>query len=120
MSWDNWEKKIYTSTIAIIYKDSTFKNYSYQETLNNPTNNTEKVLKAIVKLFDKTYSQEKIRLIGVRISNLTTNKQIQISSYDENEEQDNKVDNIQGIIDEINKKFGSTIVLPASLKRLQK
>lgn len=114
------EKKLYTSTIAIIYKDSTFKNYSYQETLNNPTNNTEKVLKTIVKLFDKTYSQEKIRLIGVRISNLTTTKQTQISLFDENEEQDNKVDNIQGTIDEINKKFGSTIVLPASLKRLQK
>ena len=114
------EKKLYTSTIAIIYKDSTFKNYSYQETLNNSTNNTEKVLKAIVKLFDKTYNQEKIRLIGVRISNLTENKQTQISLFDENEEHDKKVDSIQGTIDEINKKFGSTIVLPASLKRLQK
>lgn len=114
------EKKLYTSTIAIIYKDSTFKNYSYQETLNNSTNNTEKVLKAIVKLFNKTYSQEKIRLIGVRISNLTENKQTQISLFDENEEHDKKVDSIQGTIDEINKKFGSTIVLPASLKRLQK
>ncbi len=114
------EKKLYTSTIAIIYKDSTFKNYSYQETLNNSTNNTEKVLKAIVKLFDKTYNQEKIRLIGVRLSNLTENKQTQISLFDENEEHDKKVDSIQGTIDEINKKFGSTIVLPASLKRLQK
>ncbi len=114
------EKKLYTSTITIIYKDSTFKNYSYQETLNNSTNNTEKVLKAIVKLFDKTYNQEKIRLIGVRISNLTENKQTQISLFDENEEHDKKVDSIQGTIDEINKKFGSTIVLPASLKRLQK
>ncbi len=114
------EKKLYTSTIAIIYKDSTFKNYSYQETLNNSTNNTEKVLKAIVKLFGKTYNQEKIRLIGVRISNLTENKQTQISLFDENEEHDKKVDSIQGTIDEINKKFGSTIVLPASLKRLQK
>ena len=33
-------------------------------------------------------------MIGVRISNLTTNKQTQISLFDENEEQDNKVDNI--------------------------
>ena len=64
-------------------------------------------------MFKKSYKGEPIRLIGVRLSNLSKEKNTQISLFDKmvNEEQ-----NIQLTIDEINKKFGESVIMPASIK----
>ena len=64
-------------------------------------------------MFKKSYKGEPIRLIGVRLLNLSKEKNIQISLFDKmvNEEQ-----NIQLTIDEINKKFGESVIMPASIK----
>lgn len=108
-------KKLYTKTVAVIFKNSSFTTYSAQATLDKPTNNTKEILKKIYEVFDNNYKEDEIRLIGARLANLTSTKEEQISLFDE-EINDGKEDNIQKTIDDINNKFGKSLIKPASLK----
>ena len=108
-------KKLFTKTVAVIFKNSNFTTYSAQTTLDKPTNNTKEILKKIYEVFDNNYKEDEIRLIGARLANLTSTKEEQISLFDE-EINDEKEDNIQKTIDDINNKFGKSLIKPASLK----
>ena len=108
-------KKLFTKTVAVIFKNSSFVSYSAQATLDKPTNNTKEILKKIYEVFDDNYKEDEIRLIGARLANLTNTKEEQISLFDE-EENSEKEDNIQKTIDNINNKFGKSLIKPASLK----
>ena len=70
-------------------------------------------------MFDSNYKEDEIRLIGARLANLTNTKEEQISLFDEIKE-DDKEDNIQKTIDDINNKFGKSIIKPASLELISK
>ena len=106
-------KNMYTKTIGIIYKDMNFRKSSNQTTIDNPTNDDKEIYKVVSDLFDSTYNDEYIRLIGVKLSNLQEYRDKQISIYDKIIEEDNS---FQETIDMINNKFGKNIVEPASLK----
>lgn len=107
-------KNLYTKTVAVIFKNSNFISYSAQTTLNKPTDNTKEILKKIYEVFDDNYKDDEIRLIGVRLANLTKDKTEQISIFDT--EDNEKQDNIQKTIDNINNKFGKSLIKPASLE----
>ena len=112
-------KKLFTKTVAVIFKNSNFTTYSAQATLDKPTNNTKEILKKIYEVFDNNYKEDEIRLIGARLANLVNTKEEQISLFDETIE-DDKEDNIQKTIDDINNKFGKSIIKPASLELISK
>lgn len=114
------EKNLYASTIAIIYKDKYFKSTTVQEQLENATDNTKEILKKINSLFEKSYNNIPVRLIGVRLANLTKFKNTQVSLFDTEFDDNSKEENIQKTVDKINKKFGSSLIMPASIKKLQK
>lgn len=105
-------KKMYAKTIGIIYKDFKFKKSSNQMTLDNPINEDKDINKVVSELFDSTYDDEYIRLIGVRLSNLQESVEKQISIFDEVKEDDNS---FQETIDKINNKYGKSVIKPASL-----
>lgn len=107
-------KELFVKTVAVIFKNSNFISYSAQTTLNKPTDNTKEILKKIYEVFDNNYKDDEIRLIGVRLANLTKDKTEQISIFDT--ENDEKQDNIQKTIDNINNKFGKSLIKPASLE----
>ena len=114
------EQNLYASTIAIIYKDKYFKSTTVQEQLENVTDNTKEILKKINSLFEKSYNNIPVRLIGVRLANLTEFKNTQVSLFDIESDDNSKEESIQKTIDKINKKFGSSLIMPASIKKLQK
>ena len=114
------EKKLYAATIAIIYKDKYFKSTTVQEQLENATDNTKEILKKINSLFEKSYNNIPVRLIGVRLANLTKFKNTQVSLFDTEIDNNSKEESIQKTVDKINKKFGSSLIMPASIKKLQK
>ena len=114
------EKNLYASTIAIIYKDKYFKSTTVQEQLENATDNTKEILKKINSLFEKSYNNIPVRLIGVRLTNLTKFKNTQVSLFDKEIDDNSKEESIQKTVDKINKKFGSSLIMPASIKKLQK
>ncbi len=105
-------KKLYTTTIAVTMKTHDFVSSSKQMTLDNPTNSTDEISQCVMNVFDSLYDGEKIRNIGVRLSNLSPNNTRQISIFNEKRESDDK---IQNALDEINDKFGSSSVIKASL-----
>ncbi len=113
------EKGKYTNTVAVIYKDRNFVSYTAQEKLNNPTNDTKVIYKKVIKIFENNFKKEPLRLIGVRLSDLTSRKNEQISLF-EIDNESSKNDNIQKTIDSLNKKFGSDLIIPASLKAVAK
>ena len=108
-------KKLYVKTVGVIFKNSNFTSYSAQTTLEKVTNNTKEILKNIYNVFDNNYKDDEIRLIGVRLANLVNTKEDQLSLFDIEKEEE-KENSIQKTIDEINNKFGKSLIKPASLK----
>ena len=109
----------YATTVAVIFKNNQFVTYSAQAKLKTPTNNSKDIYKLVVDIFNKNYKQDPIRLIGVRLADFTTKKESQLTLFD-TEESTETVENedFQKTIDNINSKFGKSIVAPASLKMI--
>ena len=84
------------------------------------SNITKDIYKLVIELFNKNYKKDPIRLIGVRLSDLTDKKEKQITLFDEPPEEDKKEDLFQETLDNINSKFGKGLVAPASLQLITK
>lgn len=111
------KQKEYAKTVAVIFKNNNFINYTAQAKLKTPSNITKDIYELVIKIFNDHYKKDAIRLIGVRLSDFCKTKETQLSLFEENntKEIDGAAD-IQKTIDEINEKFGKGIVTPASLK----
>lgn len=108
----------YCNVVAIIYKNSNFESYSKQKKLDNSTNNTSDIYNNIIDLLDLSFRDESIRLIGVRVSDLTSTIKYQLSLFDNVVENDSD-DTIQKVVDKINNKYGGSSIIPASMKKKQ-
>ena len=102
---------LYATVIAITIKTSKFRDYSHQKKIINATNNTMEIYKVILELFDLISKTEKVRNIGVRLSNFQTVKKEQISLFEQSNNQDN--DKVQKMVDDINQKYKNTTIMPA-------
>ncbi len=104
----------YTNTVAIILKNQYFKTKTHQMKLTNATNSTAKIFEISKKLLDECYTNEPIRLIGIRLDNLTskTNYQRDLFEDTENMEKNDKIDNV---CDKLKNKYGYNIIKKASL-----
>lgn len=111
-------KKVYAKTITIIFKTSDFISYSHQLKLTNPTNVSSEIYKYAIKIFDNGWRGELLRLIGIRLSDFTTDSNKQLSLFDQ--EKDLHNDKIQEVMDNISSKYGDGIIIPASLKQTRK
>ena len=109
------KQRQYVKTVAVIYKNKDFRNYSAQAKLPHLTNSTKEIYKLVIEIFNKSYKKDPIRLIGVRLADLQDTKERQMSLFEESNEED-KEEEIQKTIDDINQKFGKSIIAPASLK----
>ena len=113
-------KEKYTKTIGIILKNKNFVTYSAQVSLAKPTKNTKEILKKIYQLLEDNYRDDEIRLIGVRFASLTDERQEQINLFNiEEVKEEEKEDNIQKTMDNINNKYGKSLIKPASLQLLK-
>ena len=103
------ENNLFSDIIAITYKTSTFKSYSHQMKLNKAINNTMEIYQNVLKLLQESIINEKIRSIGIRLSNLKIKDMEQMALFNKN----TGSDDIQHLIDSINLKYHSTLVMPA-------
>lgn len=92
-------------TVGIQIKTNEFIKYSHQKTLNKPTSNTQNIYNTAKELLEKLYHNQPIRLVGVRLDNLTDNEFNQISIFEQTikKEKNSKLDNV---IDTIKDKYG--------------
>ena len=99
------KRKVYTSTIIVTIRYASFKTFNHQIKMDNNTNLEEEIYDYARIAFNKLWDLEPIRLIGLRVVDITTNNDIQLSIFDEA----NKVitdKEIDKLIDNINKEFG--------------
>ena len=92
-------------TVGIQIKTNEFLKYSHQITLNKPTSNTQEIYNTAKELLEKLYKNQPIRLIGVKLDNLTEKEFNQISIFEQpvKKEKNSKLDNV---IDNIKDKYG--------------
>ena len=105
----------FANTICVILKDSSFIRKSHQMTLKNSTDSTNEIYRVSKEILKEFYKGEPIRLIGIRLDNLTNKESHQISLF-ENYEINSKDSKLDKIVDEINDKLGKDVIRKASLK----
>ncbi|MGM0411168.1 MAG: DNA polymerase thumb domain-containing protein [Bacillota bacterium] len=92
-----------TISLTIIYsKNELNKGFSRQKTINEYTNFSSDIYNTNLKLLKKYYTGEKVRKISVNLSNLISDKQIQLSLFNNT----NEKMNLAKTKDELRKKFG--------------
>lgn len=105
------EINICGQVISIFLKDHNFYSYSHQIKLDTPTNSTNTIYKTAIKLFDKVWDEEPIRLFSVRVSELCSNDFYQLSIFNKERE---KEKNLDKTIDKIRNKYGNTSIIRSS------
>lgn len=107
------EQKKYAHVICVVLKDNYFKRKSHQKKLVNATNVTSEIYNISKEILDEMWNDEPIRLIGIRLDKLVENVNYQVSLFDEESNvEESKVDNV---LDDLKKKYGSSIINKASL-----
>ena len=86
-----------------------FKRNTHQTKLKNCTNNTNVIYETSVKLFKEYWDNTPIRLIGIRLDNLTDSNDYQISLFEKVEDKISK-DKLDKTIDYLKEKYGNNII----------
>ena len=108
------KKNKYAGVIVVTIRYKDFKTYNHQIKLKNNTNSKEEIFKYSKELFNKLWNFEPVRLIGLRVTDLSFNNDIQLSLFEENEKII-KEKEIDKLLEDINNKLGKDIVHKASL-----
>ncbi len=103
------EQNKYANTIAVILKDTNFKRKTHQKKLKNPTNVTNEIYKISCLILKEMLTDNKVRLIGIRLDNLTDNIIYQTSLFEQQEERKNN-EKIDKVVDQLRKKYGNDII----------
>ncbi len=107
-------QKVYATTIAITYKNKDFQSYSHQTTLATPVCTSKEIYEIACNLLDRSWKEDAIRNLGIRLGDFTVIKQHQVSLFED--EQEEKQDRVQEVIDQIKDKYGNESIMPASMK----
>ena len=94
-----------TTTIGIQIKTNEFLKYSHQKTLSKPTSNTQEIYNTAKVLLEKLYNNQPVRLVGVKLDNLTDNEFNQISIFEQHAKKE-KISKLDNVIDNIKDKYG--------------
>lgn len=104
----------YATVISVQLKNNQFFNYVHQKKLVNPISSNEDIYDNACELLKSMWKGDPIRLVGLRVTDLTDKTYEQISLFEE-AGKTKKRDNVQKIVDEINKKYGSNTIKSAAL-----
>lgn len=104
----------YAFVIAVTLKNKYFKRFSHQKKIVNPTNSSDEIFNITKQILDEMGELEPIRLIGVRLDKLTDQKIYQVSLFEDTVQKENE-DVLNKTLDQINSKYGKSIVKKASL-----
>lgn len=90
--------------VNVQLRSNVFKDYSHQGKLDVATSSTKIIYNKAKELFEEMYKGEEIRLVGLRVDNLTEKKEQQITLFsNENVEKQEKLDET---LDKLKKKYG--------------
>ena len=101
------------SCVSVTYRMLDFRTRSHQKKLENPTDVTEEIFVQVKNLLYECWQCQPLRLIGVALTDLTSDDFRQMSLFEntENHEKQKKVD---GVVDDIRKRFGNGMIVRGS------
>ena len=112
------KRQLLAATVGVQIKTKEFKQYSHQGTMQTPTNSTKIIFQEAKRLLEEVYHGEPIRLIGIRVDNLSGEAKRQISLFDTpNNEKQEKLDKTLDILKE---KYGYQKITRAGQMRADK
>lgn len=98
------------NVVNVQLRTKEFEDFSHQAKLDNSTASTKEILIKAKELLEEMYKEGTfIRLIGVRVDNLVEKNQLQLSFF-ENTENNNKQRQLDEAIDKINEKYGYNFI----------
>lgn len=92
--------------ISVSIKNSEFMVFSHSRTMLNATDLTEEIYRIALELLEELWQEEPVRLMGVSLEKLEKKGQAQMSLFDNIKE-----DDLQGILDELQEKFGENSII---------
>ncbi len=104
----------YANTISIQIKDKFFKTSSHQRKLTNAIHTSKEIYMVSTQLLKELWKGEPIRLLGIRLENLTTTKEYQVSLF-ENIKEVEEDRNLEVTVSMLKQKYGTSIVKKGSL-----
>ena len=110
------EQDMVGKTVSIYLRDKDFNNFHRRETINPPTQSSQRIYKEVEKIFDSLNWLKETRLIGVGISNLQLKQYSTLPLFTE----DFKEELQHKTIDKINDKFGDFTLIPANTLKADK
>ncbi len=97
-----------SEVIHVHYKTCDFKVYGRQKKINTSTSDTTEIYYIAKQLLDELWRGEKIRQVGISVSNLKCDNERQLSFFDEKIE---KNDNLNKMIDGVREKYGKNAIV---------
>ena len=101
------------SCVAVTYRTLDFKTRSHQKNFEDPTDVTEEIFAQVKKLLYECWKCEPLRLIGVALTDLTSDEFRQMSLF-ENTEDREKQKKVDETIDDIRRCFGNGMIVRGS------
>lgn len=102
--------------VVVVLKDRFFKRRSHQKKLINATNITEEIYKATKEILSEMDVSDGIRLIGVRLDNLVSESNHQVSLFENIKVRDGN-NELEKTVDSIKEKYGFKVIKKASLAK---
>lgn len=111
------EQNLRCKTVCIDIRDNTLMHITRQKNLNKSTNLTQDIYRTCVELFKENYKSRKpIRSLSVNVTELENDTQgIQLSIFENDEEQRIRLESLNKALDEIKNRFGTFSLAPAVL-----
>lgn len=97
------KQKKFGFTITVMLKDNMFIRTSHQKRIKNATNDDKTILEISKELYEEMKNEKPIRLIGIRVNNLTDTLVHQVSIFDEDKEIE---DNLDVEVENIKNQYG--------------
>ena len=101
------------SCVSVTYRMLDFRTRSHQKKLGNPTDVTEEIFAQVKNLLYECWQCQPLRLIGVALTDLTSDGFWQISLF-ENSQDHEKQKKVDSVVDDIRKKFGNGMIVRGS------
>ena len=117
------KQNMLASVVNVQIRTSTFDEYSHQKKLTDLVDTTKNIYNQARDLFDNLYnslSNKKVRLIGVRVDNLTEKDNIQISLFNIDNKEIEKQKKVDNVVDQLKDKYGYDMVTRAGKMNVNK
>lgn len=107
------KQELLANVVSVQLRTKNFEDFSHQAKMNTATSSTKEILKNAKNLLNGMFKKGMaIRLIGLRLDNLVSKDEMQISLFGDSENE-KKQKNLDNVIDSLNEKYGYGAIIRA-------